>query len=55
MPNDLFNQTGEILKDNALEDEDLRPDREEPLSDIIPNQIDEGFDENEDKTIARAV
>ena len=48
----LFNQTGEILKDNNLEDEDLRPDREEPLSDINPDQIDEGFSENEDETIA---
>lgn len=50
----LFNQTGEILKDNNLEDEDLRPDREEPLSDINPDQIDEGFSENEDETIAVA-
>ena len=50
----LFNQTGEILKDNNLEDEDLRPDREEPLSDINPDQIDEGFSENEDGTIAVA-
>ena len=50
----LFNQTGEILKDTTLEDEDLRPDREEPLSDINPDQIDEGFDEHEDETIACA-
>jgi len=50
----LFNQTGEILKDNNLEDEDLRPDREAPLSDINPDQIDEGFSENEDETIAVA-
>ena len=50
----LFNQTGEILKDTTLEDEDLRPDGEEPLSDINPDQIDEGFDEHEDETIACA-
>ena len=50
----LYNQTGEILKDNTLEDEDVRPPGEEPLSDINPNQIDEGFDEDEDETIAQA-
>ena len=50
----LFNQTGEILKGSTLQDEDLRPDREEPLSDINPDQIDEGFDENEDETIGLA-
>ena len=47
----LFNQTGEILKDDTLEDEDLRPEREEPLSDINPDQLDEGFHENEDEMI----
>ena len=30
----LFNQTGEILKDNTLEDEDMMPQGEEPLSDV---------------------
>ena len=50
----LYNQTGEILKDNTLEDEGVRPPREEPLSDINPDQIDEGFNEDEDDTIAQA-
>ena len=50
----LFNKPGEILNDDTLEDEDLRLDREEPLSDINPDQIDEGFDENEEDTIAVA-
>ena len=30
----LFNQTGEILKDNTLVDEDMMPQGEEPLSDV---------------------
>ena len=51
----LYSQTGEILKDNTLEDEDVRPPREEPLSDINPDQLtDEGFNEDEDETIAQA-
>ena len=50
----LYNQTGESLKDNTLEDEDVRPPREELLSDINPDQIDDGFDEDEDETITQA-
>ena len=51
----LYSQTGEILKDNTLEDEDVRSPREEPLSDINPDQLtDEGFNEDEDETIAQA-
>lgn len=50
----LYNQTGESLKENTLEDEDVRPPREELLSDINPDQIDDGFDEDEDETIAQA-
>ncbi|XP_022778182.1 uncharacterized protein LOC111319705, partial [Stylophora pistillata] len=49
----LYNQTGEILKDNTVEEEDLRHG-EEALSDINQDQIDEGFDEDEDETIALA-
>lgn len=49
----LYNQTGEILKDNTVEEEDLRHG-EEALSDINRDQIDEGFDEDEDETIALA-
>ena len=48
----LFNQTGEILKDNTLLDEDMTQQEEEPLSDVNPDQIDEGFNEDEDETIA---
>lgn len=48
----LFNQTGEILKDNTLVDEDMTQQEEEPLSDVNPDQIDEGFNEDEDETIA---
>ena len=48
----LFNQTGEILKDNTLEDEDMIQQEEEPFSDVNPDQIDEGFNEDEDETIA---
>ena len=48
----LFNQTGEILKDNTLVNEDMTQQEEEPLSDVNPDQIDEGFDEDEDETIA---
>ena len=47
----LFNQTGEILKDNTLLDEDMTQQEEEPLSDVNPDQIDEGFNEDEDETI----
>ena len=50
----LFNQTGEILKDNTLLDEDMTQQEEEPLSDVNPDQIDEGFNEDEDETIAPA-
>ena len=50
----LFNQTGEILKDNTLVDEDMTQQEEEPLSDVNPDQIDEGFNEDEDETIAPA-
>lgn len=48
----LFNQTGEILKDNTLVNEDMTQQEEEPLSDVNPDQIDEGFNEDEDETIA---
>ena len=49
----LFNQTGEILKDNTLLDEDMTQQEEEPLSLWVnPDQIDEGFNEDEDETIA---
>ena len=48
----LFNQTGEILKDNTLVNEDMTQQEEEPLSDVDPDQIDEGFNEDEDETIA---
>lgn len=48
----LFNQTGEILKDNTLVDEDMTQQEEEPLSDFNPDQIDEGSNEDEDETIA---
>ena len=47
----LFNQTGEILKDNTLVNEDMTQQEEEPLSDVNPDQIDEGFNEDEDETI----
>ena len=50
----LFNQTGEILKDNTLVDEDMTQQEEEPLSDVNPDQIDEGSNEDEDETIAPA-
>lgn len=50
----LFNQTGEILKDNTLVNEDMTQQEEEPLSDVNPDQIDEGFNEDEDETIASA-
>ena len=51
----LYSQTGEILKDNTLEDEDVQQPEAEPLSDIDPDQlVDEGFDETEDETIAEA-
>ena len=50
----LFNQTGEILKDNTLVDEDMTQQEEEPLSDVNPDQIDVGFIEDEDETIAPA-
>ena len=50
----LFNQTGEILKDNTLVNEDMTQQEEEPLSDVNPDQIDEGFNEDEDETIAPA-
>ena len=50
----LFNQTGEILKDNTLVNEDMTQQEEEPLSDVNPDQIDVGFIEDEDETIAPA-
>lgn len=49
----LYNQTGEVLKENTLE-EDVEQPGEEPLSDVDPDQVDEGFEDNEDETISGA-
>jgi len=50
----LYNQTGEVLSENTLEDEDVQAPGEELLSDLNPDQLDEGFVETEDETIAGA-
>ncbi|KAK3720982.1 hypothetical protein QZH41_018539, partial [Actinostola sp. cb2023] len=50
----LYNQTGEVLNENTLEDEDVQAPGEELLSDLNPDQLDEGFVETEDETIAGA-
>ena len=49
----LFKQTGEVLKEDNLEEEEeevQQPD-EEPLSDVDHEQLDEGFEETDDETI----
>ena len=51
----LYSQTGEILKNSTLEEDNAQQPEEEPLSDINPDQLaDEGFEETEDDTVAEA-
>lgn len=49
----LYSQTGEVLKENMLE-EDIRQPGQELLSHLDPDQVDKGFEETDDETIAIA-
>ena len=47
----LFKQTGEVLKEDNLEEEEVQQPDDEPLSDVDHEELDEGFEETDDETI----
>jgi hypothetical protein len=50
----LYSQTGRVLNEITIEDEDTEMTAEDPPEELSDDQLDEGFIENEDETVGLA-